>query len=322
MHQQQSRCHLPMTLALGLCVTACAVVSSASAQAPSKTDSDKAQEEAAKIATKLYGTTMKLNREAARAVGIVKGILTQDPFAVINELVDLLGLGGGGEPDITVRQARDEILAEMRKEREEDLTNRVQHLVEGLAELVANRNNPTYIGRLGSYLDDALAVTVDLRTIMTNPDPARAEMAYHLAPAYNTAITSRVVGLSTAQYEQATIDNLIVDAINTNSSLISDGDRYGGYLYNAAQKVAGPVTCYEVGDGGFQGDVVSIHTSEMDLATGWHGTFSATVPSDQTFTDLWCGNLDRHLDLRFDADPIVYLVRTAVTDQQLALLPL
>jgi hypothetical protein len=305
--------------ALGICLAVSALAGplcvSASAQStPSEEEKKEAEEKAKKLADEAIGTVMKLNKQVGLALSIVKGLITSDPFAIINALIGLMG-SDGEIPDITVRQARDEIIAEMRKEREEELTNRVSALVEWFAELIANPSNMTYQGRLEDYLNEALAVTVDLRAVMTNPDPVRAEMAYHLAAAYNTAVSSRIVGLSTAEYEESSIDSVVEDAITTNDGLVRDDDEYGGYLYNVVQKEAGRYSCW----------LPLVHPKnsmwvdgasqyEMDLEKGWVLIATSYVNGRAPLDCDDKAGIERMLNTRFDADPIVYMVRNAASD--------
>ena len=163
---------------------------------------------------------------------------------MIDTLLELMGIGGnGGPPDITVRQARDEIIAELRKVREEELVSRATSLVDRFGELIADPQNMTFNGRLENYIDASADLFHEVHTIMNNGDPARAELAYHLAPTFNMVTSSRAVGLATAGLPQSTVDNVLADAYRTNLAMVSDDDAYGGYLYNVVQRNAGYRFC-------------------------------------------------------------------------------
>jgi hypothetical protein len=300
------------------------------------TQSEKARKKAAEIAEKLYRTTMKLNTDAAHAIGIVRGIVAQDPFIVIDALIDLLGIGpDAGPPDITVEQAKDEIIAELNKAREEELAGRTTALVRRFKNLLVDPQNMTFENRLGIYVEDAQDLFDEVRTIMNNGDPARAELPYHLAPAFNTVTSSTVVGMSAAALPQSSIDDILVDAINTNAAMVSDDDQYGGYLYNVAQKYAGPFFCIQKTNIGYPptgggGESIETMRYDMDLVNGW-GIPEPAVPGRGLpqpgepgagepvyYCDVQAAELQ--MLARFDADPIVYLIRRAVTDQQLSFL--
>jgi hypothetical protein len=316
------------TLTVGIGLVACALVgplcSSANAE-EQPSDFEKARMKASELAEKAYGTAMKINKDVGAAIGIVRGIVSGDPFAIINVLLDLMG-GDGGPPDITVRQARDEIIAEIRKVREEELVSRASSLVDRFGELIVDPENMTFEGRLENYLDDSADLFHELYTIMNNGDPARADLAYHLAPAFNTVASSRAVGLATAGLPQSTVDNVMADSLNTNLALVSAmGSPPAGYLYNAVQKNAGFFACTEDGPtisspitGGGSEEVVT--SFEMDLTKGWvvKGSSIAPQPSWPTYNRCRTTAAQTEIDSRFEADPIVFLVRSSASSQQLS----
>jgi len=320
-------------LSLGACFAALALAGPLCApthaqEAPPKKEGEKpstaeeARKKASEVAEKLYGTSMKLNKDVATAISLVKSVLTQDPFAFLNVFIDLFGAGGdGAPPDISVRQALDQIIAELHKVREEELIGRTESLVERFGDLIVDPQNMTFDGRLEIYIEDAADLFHELHTIMNNGDPARAELAYDLAPAFNTVTSSRIAGLATASLPRSTIERVLGDAINTNTAMVSDGDPYGGYLFRVVHKKAGDHLCTQsinIGDGNAPWDMLVRY--EMDLVEGW--VLRDSPPVNEVTEPIYaCNdpNVDTQMAIRFDADPIVHLVRRSITEQQLAL---
>jgi hypothetical protein len=307
-------------LAFGFCVAACFVAGplcfSAHAQEQLPKELEDARKKASEAADKLYGTTMKLNRDVANAIGIVRGIINEDPFAVINVLIDLIG--GSGTPDITITAATKEIIDEMRTLREDEIYGEASALLERFDQLVSHPENMTFEGRLENYIDDSSKLFHAIDTIMNDGDPQRAEMAYHLAPAFNTVAGAYAMGLAMAKYPQDVIDDIFVKAINTNMAMISNQGYYGGSrLYNVVQRNAGPWGCsVEVQNGEISEQYFVL---EMDLVKGWVSS-NAPWPQDQTVA-YRCNDVavSNQWNARFDADPMVALIRRSTADQYLAL---
>ena len=318
---------LASSIGLAACLSTGPLCAAVEAQdAPSEAESEKAREIAAMHAEKFYGMAMKLNKDVAQAVSLVKSVLDQDPFAFVATLMDLLGVGANGvPPDITVLKAKMEIVAELQKLRGEELSGRAGALVDRFSYFLEFPESMTSEERLAEYLDDARDLLGELDAIMRNGDPARAEFVYHLAPTYNTVVSSLIFGLKLDKAPQASIDKVYSAAIDVNGSLVSDGDNYGGYLYRVAQMKAGPIGCYAYEEipntpAGGGGTVTVLTASRMDLVDGWVGVPSPN-PADLAQPIYYCDD-PRAATLehaRFDADPIVYLVRRAATDQVLAL---
>jgi hypothetical protein len=326
MHKNRKH-HLLGVLALGICLLGPAaggpLCNTANAQAldPDK-EFEKARMKAAEIAEKAYPIALKINKYVGTAFSIAKGLLTSDPFAVFNALVELMG-SDSGPPDITVRQARDEIITEIRKVREDELIARASSLSDRFGELLSAPENMTFDGRLENFLDDSSDLFNELDMIITTEDPLRAEMVYHLAPAYNLVTSSRAVGVATAGLPQSNIDNVLGAAYGANLALVStNGSPHGGYLYDVVQKNAGYFYCYDQFTQ--EGSTAPWATwyLEMDLTEGWIPRIGGEL-ADPFSTGLpQCGTQDAQIaiDARFDADPIVHLIRENAMNQMLALI--
>ena len=83
MHNRWIDRHFFSTLTLVVGLATCAVVGplcvSASAQEKLPPEIEKARKEAAEVADKLYGASMKINKDVATAIGVVRAVIKQDP---------------------------------------------------------------------------------------------------------------------------------------------------------------------------------------------------------------------------------------------------
>jgi hypothetical protein len=65
---------------------------------------------------KTFGSLIRLNAKTAQAFSLARAAVKLDPFAVVDALIDLLS-EDGSTPDITVQQARKEIIGAIREKR-------------------------------------------------------------------------------------------------------------------------------------------------------------------------------------------------------------
>jgi hypothetical protein len=189
----RSACHLLGRLTWAIAIAACALVGplSVSASADEKDPIEEARKKAADYADKLYGTTMKLNKDVATAINLVRAVIKEDPFAVIDILLDLMSGGDAGPPDLTVRQATQKIIAEIRTEREEELRGRAESLISRMGNLIIDPQSMTFNDRLAIYIEDASDLFYEVKTIMNNGDLERADLVYSLAPTFNAVASSQ-----------------------------------------------------------------------------------------------------------------------------------
>jgi len=320
-----------LVLVLGISFTTSALVGplcvSASAQAapePSeaekkKLELEKQREEARKIGETIadgaYGTVMKLNSDVAKAFNIVKAVVKQDPFAFVNAFLDLFVGEDGGPPDIAVRQALDTIIKEIQVGRQEELIGRTEGLIDLFGILVSNPKAMTTNGLLADYISESVFIRGELRKILTSTDPERASMAYHLVPAFNTVTSALVAGLAVSgEYPQSQVDRFMEEAYQINLAMAFDDDSYGGYLYNYVQKIAGPIYCistYSGSDPFTPADLLLRY--EMDLTDGWHFKVVGEQPPPPVY-NCESAEFATQIESRFDADPIVHLIRRSVVE--------
>jgi hypothetical protein len=265
---------------------------------------------------KTFGSMMKLNATTSKAFSLAKAAVNLDPFAVVDALVALL-TEDGAPPSITVTQARDEILGELRRTQQEQFVGRAEGLLTIFAQLMDDPHNMLTDDRLALYLNDATTLHQELQTILRNGDPARAATVASLVPVYNTVTSSLIVGLTMAKWDIRSIESVYVNAIETNQALVSDDDQYGGYLYTYTVLKYGHYMCC-AGTGVCQTCWINASSGDW-TACGQVAVVDPSAypmcPADMTNVLL---NEERR---RIDSDPLIYLIRSTVTEQQLALLP-
>jgi hypothetical protein len=295
-------------------------------QTPAEEEADKAREEAAKRAEQAHGMAMKLNSDVASAISVVKGVITKDPLAIIDALIDLLGIGASGSvPSLTIEEAKTEIITEVRTIRGQELKGRTEAVLNLMKFIVNDPDRMVSEGRTAEFLTQATLLHGEVAEIMMDTEPARAEFVYDLAPTFNTAVSTLAFALALEGAAEADIEDVYAQALDINDSLVSDGDQYGGSLYRVAQRNAGPFQCSAWVDtsgspagGGYE----AFATYDMDLTKGWVVRSTAPLPGEITQQIIYrCEDPEAGVQLlkRVDADPMLHLIRRAFVDQQLAL---
>jgi hypothetical protein len=273
---------------------------------------------------KTLGTAMKFNKAAAQAFGIAKAALTGDPFAVVNALVDLLS--SGGPPDITVDQARREIIAAIEKTREDELLGKADGQLKVLNMILGDPESMIHDLRLAVFLNDTTGLLGEFERIITMDVESRAETVIHLVPAYNMLVNALALGLSMGGPSSVgNIEILYNNAIHINAALVSDNDSYGGYLFNHIIGLYGIYEC-NAEEPQFDGALECKACEFWSKERQWK--CPALVPrvifegpqEPYYCTDKPLCDVQTEERRRFDHDPTVYMIRTNITDHMLALL--
>lgn len=168
---------------------------------------------------------------------VVKAVLKQDPFALVEALVAALGPDGPGK-DISVKEAQAEIIAELREARQERLNGLANSIMMRYQEILqtAAVGEVSVDGRLENLVDDASDLWNELLEVLKNRDTSNAPYIYHLASVFNSVTSVRVAGLAMRGEPVVNIDTVYSDTIDMNELLVSGqvssaNSRYEGWLY-------------------------------------------------------------------------------------------
>jgi hypothetical protein len=312
------------------------------ASAQSDADKQKAKKDAgfgvpidAKAAAEMVmKDVMGSDKLVSDTYSIVKAVIEENPFALVDALAAALAPGGSA-PDISISRARDEIVTEIQQTNEEDLKGRAESAVSRLQELTEESRAMIADNRLANFLDDSSDLLFELKQILQSTDSTRAKLAYQLAPTYNIVTAARVAGLATAGYQSQTIDRVYGEALDTNAYLVSAPDgpdpRYAGYLYNYVvsgldwsqrpftNTTSNQVWCTDPPNAPSDFRIQSCDPITYQCTGGTLDPIGNSV--DNSAINALCHDdirLEAHA--RFDSDATIYSIRQAAQEQTLAIL--
>lgn len=133
---------------------------------------------------------------AAAAVAVYNGVMKA--YDVYNRVKSFFVHAPSVAEQIEAAKAT--IVAEIRRVRGDELAAEFRALVDAYGEIVRNPNNPTTVGRLGTWMDRSQVWFENHYPIFADlsrdPDAATADTAYVLAPAFNAIAALRITVLN------------------------------------------------------------------------------------------------------------------------------